>query len=152
MTTFLDTCVVIALFDDADRLHEWSVQEVEKCKANGPAVICDIVYCEASVGMNTRQELDEAIEAWGIERVSLPDDALFSAGKAFKKYKTQNRGPKHGVLPDFLIGATAESHGVPLITNNAKDYARYFPAVSLISPPKPPPPSSATLATSDSDI
>jgi hypothetical protein len=61
MTTFLDTCIVIALLNDSDRLHEWSVAEVMKCKTNGPAVICDIVYCEASVAIKTREELDEAI-------------------------------------------------------------------------------------------
>ncbi|HUZ91643.1 MAG TPA: type II toxin-antitoxin system VapC family toxin [Methylocella sp.] len=133
MTTFLDSCVVIALLNDSDRLHEWSVKEVTKCKENGPAVICDIVYCEASVAMKTRDELDEAIAEWGLERIHLRDDALFRAGRAFMKYRTENKGPRLGVLPDFLIGATAEVHGAPLITDNKKDFIGYFPKVVLIS-------------------
>jgi predicted nucleic acid-binding protein len=116
MTTFLDTCIVIALLNDSDRLHGWSVAEVMKCKTNGPAVICDIVYCEASVAMKTRAELDEAIAEWGLERIRSPDDALFRAGLAFKKYRDENKGTKLRVLPDFLIGATAEVKGAPLMT------------------------------------
>lgn len=139
MTTFLDTCVVIALLNDNDRLHEWSVEAVQKCKENGPAVICDIVYCEASVGMNTREDLDKAIEAWGIDRIAIPDDALFIAGHVFKRYRTANKGPKTGVLPDFLIGATAELHGAPLMTDNVRDYTGYFPGINFISPPRPGP-------------
>jgi predicted nucleic acid-binding protein len=135
MTTFLDTCVVIALINDADRLHTWSVAEVRKCKAHGPAVICDIVYCEASVAMNAREDLDEAIAVWGIERIRMPDDALFRAGRAFKRYKDVNAGPKMGVLPDFLIGATAEVHSAPLMTDNVRDFTKYFPTVIFISPP-----------------
>lgn len=142
MTTFLDSCVVIALLSESEGLHAWSVAEVEKCKANGPAVICDIVYCEVSLAMETREELDEAITEWGIERITSPDDALFRAGRAFRKYREENKGPKLGVLPDFLIGATAEVHSAPLITDNIKDFAGYFPKVSLISPPKSKLPSS----------
>lgn len=133
MTTFLNSCVVIALLNDSDRLHEWSIKEVTKCKENGPAVICDIVYCEASVAMKTREELDDAIAQWGLERISLPDDALFRAGRAFQKYRKENNGPKLGVLPDFLIGATAEVHSAPLMTDNKKDFIGYFPSVVLIS-------------------
>lgn len=99
-------------------------------------MICDIVYCEASVGMNTRQELDEVIDAWGIERVQMPDDALFRAGRAFLQYKNVNKGQKPGVLPDFLVGATAEVHGAPLMTDDVARFMTYFPSVSLIRPPK----------------
>jgi hypothetical protein len=133
MTTFLDSCVVIALLNDNEPLHEWSVAEVIKCKENGPAVICDIVYCEASVAMRTCGELDEAIAEWGLERIRLSDEALFRAGRAFLQYRHENKGPKLGVLPDFLIGATAEVHGAPLMTNNKKDFVGYFPNVVLIS-------------------
>ncbi len=149
MTTFLDTCVVIALTKDTDRLHAWSVAEVIKCKANGPAVICDIVYCEASIGMPTRAGLDAVIQEWGIERIQMPDDALFRAGRAFLQYKNVNKGQKPGVLPDFLVGATAEVHGAPLMTDDVARFTTYFPSVNLIRPPKSPvvPPAAPAEAT-----
>ena len=133
MTTLLNSCIVIALLNDDDRLHKWSVEQVTKCKTNGPAILCDIAYCEASVAMRTRDDLDEAIAAWGLERIHLSDDALFRAGRAFKRYRTENKGPKLRVLPDFLIGATAEVRGASLITDNKRDFAGYFPTIALIS-------------------
>lgn len=134
MTVFLDTCVVIALLNEKDHLHEWSCNEFAKCKVNGPVVICDIVYCEASVGMKSRADLDKEIELLGIERIRIPDDALFKAGKVFQIYRRQNKGAKTGVLPDFLIGATAEVYSAPLMTDNVRDFANYFNRVNFISP------------------
>lgn len=136
MTTFLDTNIVIALLDDGHPHHPWSVEELIKRKIEGPAIVSDIVYCEVSVGMKDKAEVDEAISRLGLERVRCRDEALVRAGAAFKEYKTKNNGPKLGVLPDFIIGSVAETEGAPLMTVNEKDFAGYFPGVDLICPPK----------------
>lgn len=136
MTTFLDTNIVIALLDERHPHHPWSVDELVKRKLEGPAIVSDIVYCEVSVGMKNKAEVDEAISQLGLERVRCRDEALVRAGAAFKEYKTQKNGPKMGVLPDFIIGSVAEIEDAPLMTVNEKDFIGYFPNVSLISPPK----------------
>lgn len=133
MTTFLDSCIFIALLNESDRLHDWSVEAVIKCKEIGPAIISDIVYCEVSVAMRSRAELDQALADLSLERVRLTDEALFRAGKAFKRYREENKGRKLGVLPDFLIGAMAEVHSAPLITDNKRDFIGYFPSINIIS-------------------
>ncbi len=84
--------------------------------------------------MNNRTELDEVISSWGLEQLPYNNDVLFRAGKAFKKYREINHGPKLGVLPDFLIGAMAEVHGYPLMTANSKDFIGYFDNVTIIKP------------------
>jgi predicted nucleic acid-binding protein len=121
MTTFLDTNVVIALLND-------------KRKGDGPAIVSDIVYCEISIAMKDIAELDEAIVRLGLERLRCNDAALFRAGRAFKHYREINKGPKLGLLPDFLIGAVAEVSGAPLMTTNSKDFVGYFPKMGVISP------------------
>ena len=57
-------------------------------------IVPDIVYCEVSVGMKDQSELDEAITILGLERIQCSDGALFRAGRAFKRYREINRGPK----------------------------------------------------------
>ena len=136
MTTFLDTNIVISLLDDDHPNHLWSVEELVRRKLEGPAIVSDIVYCEVSVGMKDKAEVDEAIARLGLERIRCRDEALVRAGAAFKEYKTTKNGPKLGVLPDFIIGSVAEIEGAPLMTVNAKDFTGYFPAVQLIFPPK----------------
>jgi predicted nucleic acid-binding protein len=136
MTTFLDTNIVIALLDEKHPHHPWSVEELVKRKTEGPAVISDVVYCEVSVGMKDKSEVDEAMNQLGLERIRGRDEALVRAGTAFKQYKEKNNGPKTGVLPDFIIGSIAEVEEAPLMTVNEKDFTGYFPDVELICPPK----------------
>ncbi|MGO9742878.1 MAG: type II toxin-antitoxin system VapC family toxin [Roseiarcus sp.] len=134
MTTLLDTSVVIALINDTEPLHQWSVEELVRCKQSGPIVICDIVYCEISVAMSSVQEVDAVVKALALERLGSSDEVLFRAGKAFLKYRRDNKGPQSRILPDFLIGATAEVNGVSLVTNNRSDFVHYFPTLHVISP------------------
>lgn len=134
MTTFFDTNVLISVLNDQETHHNWAVQQLQDRKAAGPAIISDIVYCEFSVGMATREAVDAAVTALGLERHQCSDEALFRAGVAFKQYRGQNRGTKTNVLPDFIIGAIADVAGVPLVTANGADFKTYFPNITLISP------------------
>jgi len=134
MTTLIDTNVVIALLDAENTHHAWVVEKTGELKQEGPLILSDMVYCESSVAMSRQEEMDEAIDRLGLDRVSASDNALFIAGKAFKRYRDVNKGPKTGVLPDFIIGATAEAMGLPLLTTNPKDFVGYFPGVALIRP------------------
>ncbi|WP_420555740.1 type II toxin-antitoxin system VapC family toxin [Roseovarius sp.] len=136
MTTLLDTNIVIALLNPDDHFHAWAVENLEALRTDGPTIVSDIVYCEASVAMETREHMDEAIAELGLERIPCSDDALFRAGKAFKKYREENKGTKPGVLPDFIIGAVAEAEKIRLWTTNSKDFVGYFPDLDLIVPPK----------------
>lgn len=135
MTTLLDTNIVIALLDQEHFYHAWAVERLEGLRTDGPTIVSDIVYCEVSVAMDSKEQMDEAITSLGIERIACSDKALFRAGKAFKKYRDENKGPKPGVLPDFIIGAVADAEGIPLWTTNGKDFVGYFPELDLIVPP-----------------
>jgi len=134
MTTFLDTNILISLLSEDDKFHHWSVGQFEQCKLKGPTLISDIVYCEFSIGMASKEDADVAVNRFALERFSGNDDALFRAGRAYKMYRN-NAGQKTNVLPDFIIGAIAEVSGAPLVTTNPKDFATYFPSVELIYPP-----------------
>ena len=133
MTAFLDTNILIYLLDPQAQFHTWSVEQLQSCKANGPAVVSDIVYCEFSVGMATQTDVDAAVSQFGLERLRASDAALFRAGQAFAEYQSRG-GNKTNVLPDFLIGALAEVAGAPLVTANHKDFVGYFPNLQVISP------------------
>lgn len=133
MTTFIDTNILIYLTNPVEAHHAWAVEQLQLCKANGPAVISDIVYCEFSVGMKNQAEVDEVVQRFNLERIRGSDAALVRAGLAFKDYKKKD-GPKTNVLPDFLIGAIAEVLDAPLLTANARDFVGYFPKLKVISP------------------
>lgn len=135
MTTFVDTNVVIYLLKPDSPFHKWSLDEFVKAKENGPVILPDIAYCELSVGMESEEATDTALAELAFERLPCSDASLFRAGRAFKDYRDKNRGQKNNVLPDFLIGAQAETMGAPLLTANEGDLLKYFAKINLITPP-----------------
>lgn len=133
MTAFLDTNILIYLVDEDSEFYEWSHEQLATCKTSGPAIISDIVYAEFSAGMASKEEVDATVTLFALQRYSASDQALFKAGQAFKVYKDRG-GSKTSKLLDFIIGATAEDAGAPLVTANRKDFAAYFPNLRLIHP------------------
>ena len=134
MTTFVDTNVLLYLLNENEELHDWAKKAVEERKTHGPLIICDIVYSEFSVGMETLEKTNEAVAALALERLRFTNETLFHAGKLYKEHKKRG-GMRSNVLADYLIGAQAELEKAPLLTNNAKDYTSCFPRMSIIQPP-----------------
>jgi predicted nucleic acid-binding protein len=73
------------------------------------------------------------LDTLGIQMVEMTRPAARMAGLAFRQYR-QRGGAKSGVLPDFFIGAHANSGGHKLLTRDAGRYQTYFPTIQLISP------------------
>lgn len=137
LTVLVDTNIIIALLNHSDKHHEWASETFAEMKASSPPlIISDIVYCEASVAMKNVEEMNEAVATLGLERLSANEMALFKAGRAFHTYKKSNKGPKDGVLPDFLIGAMAAALEIPIMTADPKHYVNYFENLEVIEPPK----------------
>jgi len=134
MTTFFDTSALIALVKDTEKHHKWSYEQFEAGKSRGPIVISPIVFSEFCVGMASLQHVQQSLQSLGIESVAETEAALFRASRAYLQYKRTNKGPKSSLLPDFLIGATAETLERPLVTTNARDFQSYFEGLQLIHP------------------
>lgn len=135
MTTLLDTSVVIALTKPSDPFHSWAVKTLSSVKAvNPPAAICPITFAEAAPAYADAAQVALALDALGIERLDLSDEALFQAGQVFKAYRKRG-GTKDGVLPDFIIGAVAATESLELVTSNGKDFIKNFAGLKIIQPP-----------------
>ena len=133
MTTFLDTNILIYLLKSDAPLHAWAVEQLNVRRQVGPAIIADVVYCEFGVGMPSQAAVDAAVAQLALERMASDDAVLFRAAAAFKRH-CDEVGPRTRVLPDFLVGALAEAAGAPLMTNDARNFAPYFPRLELIRP------------------
>lgn len=134
MTTFLDTSVIVDVLSAEAPHHGWSSGQLIEAASDGPLLISDIVYCELCCSMESVDAVDEAITSLALVRRSYSNGALFSAARAFLKYRRENGGTKSNVLPDFLIGALAEDEGVPLLTRDPDRIRTYFPSVEIICP------------------
>ncbi|MBP2293328.1 type II toxin-antitoxin system VapC family toxin [Azospirillum rugosum] len=131
--TLVDTNVLLDLVTNDPVWADWSIRQLDSAAVKGPLIINDIVYAELSVGFERIEDLDDLLDEAGIAMDEIPREALFLAGKAFRRYRAAG-GSRSGVLPDFFIGAHAAVLGLPLLTRDAKRYRSYFPSVVLMAP------------------
>lgn len=80
-----------------------------------------ITYMELVQGMRNKKELNnlrQALHAWNTKILYITEEisakAMFAVEQHFLSHSMQ--------LADALIGATAISYGLPLLTGNDKDY------------------------------
>jgi predicted nucleic acid-binding protein len=128
----VDTNVLFDVLYDDPVWAEWSLRHLEDASL-GPLAINDVIYAELSVRFPTIEALDRAITDVGLRLASMPREALFMAGKAFRRYRALG-GTRTSPLPDFFIGAQAAVMGIPLLTRDAQRYRTYFPRLALIAP------------------
>ncbi len=111
----------------------WSQAALADALLAGAVAINQLVYAEVSIAYQQAAELDAVLTRLRIQRIDLPWEAAHLAGQAFLKYRRQG-GTRTSPLPDFYIGAHAQTAGLPLLTRDAKRYRTYFPKVALLTP------------------
>ncbi|OAI44299.1 DNA-binding protein [bacterium SCGC AG-212-C10] len=131
--TLLDSVVLIDISSSDPEWAGWSYERVAEAVLQGGIAINPIVYAEVSMGFETSDPLDEFLARMGVERLELPYEAAFLAGRAFVGYRRRG-GERRSPLPDFYIGAHASVAGLSLLTRDAACYRTYFPEIELIAP------------------
>lgn len=131
--TLVDSNILLDVIAADEEWAAWSYQRLEQARREGGVAINPIIYAEVSVGYAEQKECDAAFPDWRIERLQLPWEAAFAAGKAFVEYRRAG-GTRLSPLPDFYIGAHAAVAGLRLLTRDATRYRTYFPEVHLIAP------------------
>ena len=129
----VDTNVLLDVLQDDPQWAEWSQQQLESARLADRLAINAVIYSELSVAFRRIEELEKIIVEAALAVEVIPREALFLAGKAFLDYRHAS-GTKHGVLPDFFIGAHAAVMSWSLLTRDTRRYQRYFPTLRLITP------------------
>ena len=131
----VDTNVLLDVVVDHPQWADWSQRQLEAAALRQRLVINPVIYAELSIGFRRIEEVEAVLARTQIEIQEIPREALFLAGKAFKRYKERG-GTRTGVLPDFFIGAHAAVAGIPLLTRDVRRYTDYFPRLELLAPDK----------------
>jgi len=92
-----------------------------------------VIDAKFSVYYATIEEVEAALSGFDFQRLAIPYEAAFLAGKIFKQYRARG-GSRNAPLPDFFVGAHAAVEELTLLTRDAKRYRDYFPKLKLIAP------------------
>lgn len=131
--TVVDSNVLLDVVTDDAAWRDWSSQALAEAADSGPLWINPIIYSEVSVRFSRIEDLQAALPAHEYQRIPLPWEAAFLAGKAYLMYR-RSGGTRTSALPDFFIGAHAATADARLLTRDPSRYRTYFPTVRLIGP------------------
>ncbi len=129
----VDSNIILDLLTNDPVWADYSKSKLSELEKQYDLIINSIIYSEISIGFETQIEIDNILLQLGLKFEKIPKSSLFRAGKAFLEYR-RNCGKRISTLPDFFIGAHAETMGYKLLTRDKKKYITYFPEVSLILP------------------
>ena len=132
-TVLVDANVLIDVLTEDPVWYAWSADALTEAADRARLVINQVVYAELSVHAPTMGALDVALPSDRYERESLPWDAGFLAGTAYRTYRRRG-GTRRSPLPDFYIGAHAAVRGYALLTRDGARYRTYFPTLRVIAP------------------
>lgn len=104
MITLVDSNVILDLVTDDPRWGAWSAEALSRAADESVLAINPLIYAEVSVGFATVEELEQSLRPDDFERLELPYEAAFLAGKAFLSYRRRG-GKRSAPLADFYIGA-----------------------------------------------
>jgi len=133
MITLVDSNVILDLVTDDPKWSQWSSDALTRAADESALAINPLIFAEVSIGFATVEELEQLLPSEDFDRLDLPYEAAFLAGKAFLSYKRKG-GKRSAPLADFYIGAHAAVTGMRLLTRDARRYRTYFPTVDLIAP------------------
>lgn len=133
MPFIVDTDVLIDLFGPSGPWEEWSARSIERCRAQGHAVVNALIYAEMAAGFANEAALYEALPPSRFVREPIPFEAAYAAGQAFLAYRRAG-GEKRSPLPDFYIGAHAQVRGHTLLTRDPSRYRSSFPGLDIVAP------------------
>ncbi|MGH9268347.1 MAG: type II toxin-antitoxin system VapC family toxin [Acidimicrobiales bacterium] len=131
--TLVDSNVLLDVLTEDEAWLEWSSGELVRAADAGPLYINPVIYAEVSMRFSRIEDLDDALPGADYERLDLPWEAAFLAGKAFLSYR-RNRGTRTSTLPVFFIGAHAAVARLQLLTRDPSRYRTYFPTIALATP------------------
>ena len=129
----VDANVLLDILTDDPKWRPWSEESFLAAVETDRAAVNPIIYAELSAAYRSAAELDRALSGWPVQRLALPYEAAFPAAQAFLRYRREG-GPRRSPLPDFYIGAHAQTARLALLTRDAARYRSYFPKLRLIAP------------------
>ncbi len=133
MTFMFDSNVLLDIVTADAKWLEWSAGQFRKAAKAASVVINPIIYAEIAPAFDSQAALDHWLRPEHFRRLPLPYEAGFRANVAFLAYRERG-GEKRSPLPDFFIGAHAETAGFTLVTRDQTRYQTYFPDLKIVAP------------------
>ena len=133
MISAIDSNVLLDILIPNEKFVDAATAIVEDAAMLGSLVVCDIVYAEICIQFPTQRECDHFFDSNEIRIEPLNRSAHFLGSRIWREYRKQG-GKRNRILPDFLIGAHAQTRANRLISRDRGFYRGLFPKLNVIDP------------------
>lgn len=130
---YVDTNIVLDILERDSRWFDWSLDALEAARVAGQVVTGYVVAAEIGHYTPSAAILSNKLQALLIELIDADVESAWLAGRACRDYRARG-GDRLSLLPDFLIGAHAQSLGAAMLTRDPGRFRSYFPDLTLITP------------------
>ncbi len=132
MRTAVDSSVLLCILRRQPGYDTWCAC-LSRAAEEGSLLICPVVFAECSVGFATAEEAETRFDSLGLNYDAFSPRCAYFAGQIFLRYRGEG-GPRHHLLPDFLIAAHACVQADRLAAIDRGYLRTYFPDLSVLSP------------------
>lgn len=132
MPSAVDTSVLLAIAKGEPDAAGW-LDLLISLQTEGDLVICDVVAAEYSAAVLSPIKFRETLNRLGILFSATGLEAAQLAGRIFREYR-RNGGPREHLLPDFLIGAHAQTQADGIAAIDRGYLRQYFPKLKILRP------------------
>lgn len=105
----VDTNILLDVVTDDPVWADWSLRQLEAVALKGPLIVNGVVYAELSVRFERIEDIDAVLDEAGISVADIPRDALFLAGKAFRRYRASGGASGWSARCSRRIGRTGST-------------------------------------------
>lgn len=134
----LDTNVLIYSAERESPFHDWARETIAEAVSGEGAAINPVVLAELCVGDLEPGTVSDRIRSWGVAILDLPAAAAPLCASAYSAYRKRREAHSGSVsripLPDFFIGAHAQTMGWILATADEGRFRTCFPRLTLRMP------------------
>jgi predicted nucleic acid-binding protein len=130
MRTALDTSVVILLLRRQAGWEAWR-DALDRASTEGPLLISPVAFAECSPGFSSSSAALRHFESIGVRFEPTSPATAYLAGQTFLQYRRAG-GPRHSLIPDFLIAAHATVQADRLAATDRGYLRQYFPDLKLL--------------------
>ena len=132
MRTAIDASVIWCIRKREPGFEEWQ-GILEQAARSGQLCMCPITFSEISPGHSDAASVLRDLSLLAIVYDEISPKAAFVAGEIHLRYRREG-GPRHHLIPDFLIAAHAQAQCTHLAAIDRGYLRRYFPKLKLLSP------------------
>ncbi len=131
--TAVDSSVLLDVILDDPAFKAASLEALKECRARGVLIACPVVWAEVRAALRAPEQIGALLSGAGISFDPFDAACAELSGDLWRAYR-QRGGRREHLIPDFLVGAHAQTRGARLLARDRGFFRRHFEQLEVLDP------------------